>query len=225
MIDMPHDVPLRESVCVCYGGIDSYDIHGLETAQCMSERRRGGEAGVASVVAHRGESLWAKLREDGYRDTRRLIEAALRRSHNLPVEAGYPTHPVDFEWAQRTLASSIGYIIEHVDGFRTTMLLAPIRDFNYAGLRADRDEIVSCQMYLPMPTHGSTTADFFTPLVRHIEDLVLTGKPPYPIERNLLTSGMVIAGVNSLHRGSEVIATPELKIAYQVGKESTFWRE
>jgi hypothetical protein len=180
---------------------------------------------VASVVAYRGESLWAKLREDGYRDTRRLIEAALRRSHNLPVEAGYPTHPVDFEWAQRNLASSIGYIIEHVDGFRTTMLLAPIRDFNYAGLRADRDEIVSCQMYLPMPTHGSTTADFFTPLVRHIEDLVLTGKPPYPIERNLLTSGMVIAGVNSLHRGSEVIATPELKIAYQVGKESTFWRE
>ncbi|XZE19145.1 hypothetical protein SH449x_004455 [Pirellulaceae bacterium SH449] len=225
MIDMPHDVPLRESVCVCYGGIDSYDIHGLETAQCMSERRRGGEAGVASVVAYRGESLWAKLREDGYRDTRRLIEAALRRSHNLPVETGYPTHPVDFEWAQRTLASSIGYIIEHVDGFRTTMLLSPIRDFNYAGLRADRDEIVSCQMYLPMPTHGSTTADFFTPLVRHIEDLVLTGKPPYPIERNLLTSGMVIAGVNSLHRGSEVIATPEMKIAYKVGKDSTFWRE
>lgn len=225
MIDMPHNVPLRESVCVCYGGIDSYDIHGLETAQCMSERRLGGEAGIVSVVAYRGEALWRTLRDDRYRDTRRLIEAAIRRSHNLPVDTGYPSGVVDFEWAVKSLASSIGYIIEHADGFRTTLILAPIQDFNYAGLRSDRDEIVSCQMYLPMPTHGSTTADFFTPLIKHIEDLVLSGKTPYPIERNLLTSGMVIAGVESLHRGSQVVATPDMRIAYQVDGTSTYWRE
>lgn len=225
MLDMPHNVPLRESVCVCYGGIDSYDIHGLETAQCMSERRKGGESGIVSVVAYKGETLWSVLREDRYKDTRRLIESALRRSHNLPVDTGYPSGMVDFDWAARTMPQSIGYIIEHADGFRTTMLLAPIQDFNYAGLRADRDEIISCQMYLPMPTHGSTTADFFTPLIKHIEDLVLTGQPPYPIERNLLTSGMVIAGVESLYRGSQIVPTPEMRIAYQVNKESTFWQE
>ncbi|HEY3395030.1 MAG TPA: hypothetical protein VGK58_20165, partial [Lacipirellulaceae bacterium] len=38
-VDVPHGAPLVESVCVCYGGVDSYDFHGLETAQCMSERR------------------------------------------------------------------------------------------------------------------------------------------------------------------------------------------
>ena len=41
-IDLPHGIPMSESVCVAYGGVDSYDIHALETAQCMSERRRGG---------------------------------------------------------------------------------------------------------------------------------------------------------------------------------------
>ena len=41
-IDIPHDVPMKESVCVAYGGVDSYDFHALETAQCMSERRKGG---------------------------------------------------------------------------------------------------------------------------------------------------------------------------------------
>lgn len=225
MLDMPHNVPLRESVCVCYGGIDSYDIHGLETAQCMSERRKGGESGIISVVAYKGETLWSVLRDDRYKDTRRLIESALRRSHNLPVDTGYPSGVVDFDWAARTMPQSTGYIIEHADGFRTSMILAPIQDFNYAGLRADRDEIISCQMYLPMPTHGSTTADFFTPLIKHIEDLVLTGQPPYPIERNLLTSGMVIAGVESLYRGSQIVPTPEMRIAYQVNKESTFWQE
>ena len=223
-IDMPIDTPLKESVCVCYGRPDSYDFHGLETAQCMSERRKGGEVGVSRMVALRGESLWQTLRNDMYRDTRRLVVAALARSHNLPVETGYPSGPVTFEWAEKTLADSTGYLIEHRDGFKTTMIMAPIRDFNYAGLRADNNEIVSCQMYLPMPTHGSSTADFFNPLARHIETLVNENRAAYPIERTLLTSGMVIGGVNSLFRKSEWIETPELSVKYRVEPESHFWR-
>ena len=49
-VDMPLDGPLVESVCMGYGGVDSYDFHGLETAQCMSERRRGGERGSAGSM-------------------------------------------------------------------------------------------------------------------------------------------------------------------------------
>src|SRR5690606_8593132 len=114
------------------------------------------------------------------------------RSHNLPVESGYPSAPISMEWAMRAMPETLAYFIEHRDGFRTTLFLASIRDFNYAGFRKDTGEIISCQMYLPMPTHGSTTADFFTPLVRHIENMVLENRVPYPAERTLLTSGMVI---------------------------------
>ena len=32
-IDIPYDIPMKESVCVAYGGVDSYDFHALETAQ------------------------------------------------------------------------------------------------------------------------------------------------------------------------------------------------
>ncbi|MFN9641764.1 MAG: hypothetical protein ACK56W_17395 [Pirellula sp.] len=224
-IDMPIDTPLKESVCVCYGRPDSYDFHGLETAQCMSERRKGGEVGISRVVALRRENLWQTLRQEKYKDTRRLIAAALTRSHNLPVDTGYPTAPVTFEWAEKALTDSIGYLIEHRDGFKTTMLMSPIRDFNYAGLRADNDEIVSCQMYLPMPTHGSTTADFFNPLARHIETLVTENQAPYPVERTLLTSGMVIAGVDSLFQESKVIETPEMSVKYSVKPDSYYWQE
>ncbi|MCU0715012.1 MAG: hypothetical protein MUD03_02680 [Pirellula sp.] len=223
-IDMPLDTPLQESVCVCYGGVDSYDIHGLETAQCMSERRKGGEVGVRSVQALRDDALWQTLAGDSYKDTRKLLVSALTRSHNLPVETGYPTAPIDWDWAVKTLAKSIGYIVEHRDGFRTTLLLAPIRDFNYAGLRSDNGEIISCQMYLPMPTHGSTTADFFNPLANHIETLVVEGKTPYPVERTLLTSGMVIAGVESLYQKGKTIETPELAVTYRAKPESAYWR-
>jgi hypothetical protein len=224
-IDMPIDTPLKESVCVCYGGVDSYDFHGLETAQCMSERRRGGEVGIRSVTALRGDAVLETMEKPDREDTRRLFVSALTRSHNLPVEGGFPTAPVSYEWAKATMSGTIAYFMEHRDGFRTTMFLCPIQDFNYAGLRSDNGEIISCQMYLPMPTHGSTTADFFNPLARHIESLMLTGRAPYPVERTLLTSGMVIGGVESLARQGAVYETPEMEVTYRNDGPPTFWRE
>jgi hypothetical protein len=223
-IDMPYGVPLRESVCVAYGGVDSYDFHALETAQCMSERRKGGEAGIRQVHALRNEKLYEHLQSDDRKTTRELFLAALNRSHNLPVEGGYPTDRISMEWARRVLPETTGYFIEHRDGFRTAMFLTGIRDFNYAGQRADTGEIISCQMYLPMPGRGSTTADFFNPLARHIEDLILTNRAPYPVERTLLTSGMVIGGVESLHQGQQPVETPQMAVEYRGPEESLFWR-
>lgn len=221
-LDLPFGAELKESVCVAYGGVDSYDIHALETAQCMSERRKGGEVGVSSVQGLRGETLWSRLEQQDCQLTTKLILSALSRSHNLPVEGGFPTEPPSMAWLRRHSPDSVGYIIEHRDGLRTTMLLTGIRDFNYAGAFSD-GSMLSCQMYLPMPGHGSTTADFFNPLAHHIETLMIERRTPYPIERTLLTSGMVIEGVNSLHRGQELIATPHLKVPYQAPRESTFW--
>jgi len=220
-IDLPVGTRMVESVCVAYGGPDSYDIHGLETAQCMSERRKGGEVGIQRVTALRGEPFWNRVAQRP--ETRRLVESALSRSHNLPVKDGYPTDPVTLNWARRVFPNGWGYFIEHRDGFHTTLAMVDIRDFNYAGL--DRSgRIHSCQMYLPMPTHGSTTADFFNPQIRHIERMVLTGRQPYPVERTLLTSGMTLAGVQSLHRGTPV-ETPEMAVRYSVPNESWFWRD
>ena len=224
-IDVPHGAPMVESVCVAYGGVDSYDFHALETAQCMSERRKGGEVGIQSVHAVRGPKAWELLAAGGRENTRRLIVAALTRSHTLPVKEGYVEDAISIEWAQRMFPKPVVYFIEHRDGFRTTMMLTNIQDFNYAGLRGDTDEIISCQMYLPMPGHSATTADFFHPLVRHIETTVLENRTPYPVERTLLTSGMTLAAVDSLFRGETPVETPEMKVVYEGPKESTFWRE
>ena len=222
-IDMPYDTPLAESVCVAYGGLDSYDFHALETAQCMSERRRGGEVGIRSVQSLRDEECWNAIAS---RDsTSRLVVSALCRSHNLPVENGYPTDRITIDWARGALPSIYGYFIEHLDGFRTAIFMTEIRDFNYAGLRSDTDEIIGCQMMLPMPGSNATTADFFNPLTMHVDEMIVTGKTTYPIERTLLTSGMVIAGVESLHKSGAVIATPTMAIAYKAPRESVLWQQ
>ncbi|MCA9070152.1 MAG: hypothetical protein KDA84_14565 [Planctomycetaceae bacterium] len=220
-IDMPFDVPLSESVCVAYGGVDSYDFHALETAQCMSERRRGGEVGIKRVHAVRGENLWKKLAER--ETTRKLFVSALTRSHHLPVDNGFPTAPVSFEWAREALPNTTGYFIEHRDGFHTAIFLTGIKDFNYAGMRSDTGEIVGCQMMLPMPGSSATMADFFNPLTKHVEDMIVRGTTIYPVERTLLTSGMVIGGVDSLATGERPVETPEMKVVYQGPQESMFW--
>ena len=80
-------------------------------------------------------------------------------------------------------------------------------------------------MYLPMPPRYTTLADFFNPLVNHIEHMVMTGNEPYPVERTLLTSGMTLAGVESLHRGQVKVDTPEMQVAYQPLRGSAFWRK
>src|SRR5262249_29719541 len=161
-----------------------------ETAQCMSERRQGGEVGIAGIHALRGERMWKALAAPDREVTRQLMVAALCRSHNLPVVEGYPSDQVTLEWAQKALPDKLAYFIEHRDHFRTTLFLTSIRDFNYAGFIRDTGEVLSCQMYLPMPTQSATTADFFNPLVRHIETMVIENRAPYPVERTLLTSGM-----------------------------------
>ncbi len=184
-----------------------------------------GAVGIRSVHALRGEPMWEFLAAPNREVTRRLLAAALTRSHMLPVIEGYVEQPISVDWARKARPEMLGYFIEHRDGFRTAMFLANIQDFNYAGIRGDTNEIISCQMYLPMPGHSATTADFFHPLVRHIETLVLENRAPYPVERTLLTSGMTLAAVDSIHNGYTPVDTPEMQVTYKAPRESLFWRE
>lgn len=222
-VEIPLGTPMEESVCICYGGIDSYDIHGLETAQCMSERRAGGEPGVKSVRAIRGPEVWEQLGEKA--NTRRLFLAALARSFTCKGPSSYPCAPPDLNWLKREVKNPVVYYIEHLDGFKTTLFLLSgvVTDFTYAGL-AKNGKIFSCQMYLPMPPAVTTLADFFNPLVNNIEQMLLENAAPYPVERTLLTSGITLFAIESLYRGGKLIETPQLNVAYQAPERSTYWR-
>jgi hypothetical protein len=52
----------------------------------------------------------------------------------------------------------------------------------------------------------------------------MTGKVSHPIERNLLTTGLVAAGMESLAAGQKRIQTPHLAIRYQARRASEFWQ-
>ena len=224
-LEMPLGSRVREAMCMCYGGVDSYDFHGLETLQCMVERRRGGETGVKWVQAYRGENFWKAHQEGVW--PKDLFEASLCRSHTLkPVRAGF-NHVMPSVDEMRTLVKDpVAYRYEHQDGLMCTMILLHglIEDFNFAARLDGQQGIFSTQMYLPMPPGRTTLANFFSPLVNNFEQMYLTGKETYPAERTLLTTGLTAAGVESLFKQQARYETPHLAITYQPPKASTFWR-
>ena len=237
MVEVPLGTPLVESVGVGYGHHGYYDIHTIETAQCMSERRAGGEVGVKSVQAFKNDAVWRLLGER--ESTRKLCLAALNRSQTLaPTQQEYvnttfvePT----VEHLKRVSPFAVAYVFEHLDGFRTTIFhfngtgtafsrdTAALNDFTYAGL-TQRGDVLSTLMFLPMPPTMSTLASFFSPLVNHIEHMVLTGQTSWPIERNYLTTGMTLFAVDSLYADGAKLATPDLRIRYQPTPGPHFWR-
>jgi hypothetical protein len=224
-VEFPDDARPAEAVCVAYGGVDSYDFHALETIQCMVERRAGGENGVEWLQAYRGDAFWEAHHAGVW--SRRLFEAALSRSHTLtPARAGFNhVFPTNDELCE-LVKDPVAYTYAHRDGLRCSMLLMNglVQDFNFAAMLAGHERPFSTQMYLPMPPARTTLANFFSPLVNNIETLFLTGASPYPVERTLLTTGLVEAGVDSLYRKQTRVLTPHLDVCYTAPTASTFWR-
>ena len=224
-LEMPYGASIEEAVCVGYGGVDSYDYHALETLQCMVERRSGGERGVTWLQAYRGDGFWQALQEGVW--SRELFEAALCRSHTLkPARAGFNHHFPTIDEMKKLVTDPYAYVYEHGDGLRCSMVMMSglIEDFNFAARLSGQHDPFSTQMYLPMPPARTSLANFFSPLVNNIEQMFLTGKPSYPVERTLLTTGLTAAGVESLFQGQIRLDTPHLAVTYPAPEASTFWR-
>jgi hypothetical protein len=155
------------------------------------------------------------------------MESSICRSHTLtPARQGFNDVFPALDDMRRLVKDPVAYRYEHEDGLKCTVLLMAglVRDFNFAARLEGRAEPLSTQMYLPMPDGRTTLANFFSPLVNHMEQMFLTGKPAYPVERTLLTTGLTAAGVESLYRNQARVETPHLGIRYQPSKESIFWR-
>jgi hypothetical protein len=224
-IDLPYGAEVDEMLCVGMGGVDSYDFHALETIQCMAERRRDGETGVAAVQGLRGAAVWNAMDAGGWSEggwAPRLFEACLSRSHTLAqpetFSDRYPTPAQMRAWVNEPVA----YRIEYADGTKATMLLMNglVGDFTFAARLRGEPEPLSTLFHLP----PNPNVVYSAALMSKAEETFLTGKTPYPIERTLLTTGLVEACVRSLATGQKRVETPHLAIRYEAPRESTYAR-
>lgn len=225
-VDLPLGAEVEELMCVAFGGVDSYDFHALEVIQCMAERRKGGETGVAAVQALRGEAVWKALAAGSWAAggwNPRLFDACLCRSQTLAQPATYshryPTPAQMREWVRNPAA----YRIEYADGTKATMLLLNglVADFTFAAKLKGQAEPLSTLFYLPPVPNVVYSAA----LMSGAEEMFRTGRAPYPVERTLLTTGLVAAGCQSLGQDQRRLETPHLAVRYDAPRESRFWRD
>lgn len=215
-VELPWGCHIEEAVMVGEnGGDDAMDFHALEAMQCMLERRRGGETGVRSVQALRGEAIWnAGWSVD-------LLAAALSRSDTplgLTVKDGRTQDLIESGELRRLVSQPEAYLVEYRDGLRATMLnvRGALKDFNFAA-RVKGQGIISTQFLLTPEPNVTYSAC----LMNKVVEMFGTGHAPYPIERTLLTSGITEA----CHRsGGKRLETPQLAVTYTPPRESQYCR-
>jgi hypothetical protein len=222
-LELPLGCELEEALMVGAGSSDSSDYHALEAMQCMVERRKGGEAGVKSVQLIEGDAVW-KAGEQG-RWSKELLESALSRSdliEGLTLVDARPQDLVNNGELPKIVKNPAAYFIEHSDGLQTTLLMlnGGVGDFTFAARVKGMSQPQSTQFLLPPPPNVASSAC----LAAKIEEMIETGRPPYPVQRTLLVSGILESCLESKLRNHRLLKTPDLDIRYQAPQGSHFCR-
>ena len=220
-LELPLGCRLEEALMIGIGGSDAMDFHALEAMQCMVERRRGGETGVRAVQLIEGGEVW-RAGNDG-RWSRRLLEAALARSDSrsgIGLSDGRPQDLAHSGELEELAENPSAYFIEYEDVRATLLMLnGAVQEYTFAArLQGEGEEAVSTQFLLP----GQPNVAYSACLMQRAEEMFATGRAPYPVERTLLTSGMLERCLESRLNGHQRQATPELSVCYRAPEASQF---
>jgi hypothetical protein len=173
----------------------------------MVERRKGGEVGVRSAECLQGQAMWDAM--DKGRWSKALLEAAMKL---------VPAHAKGDVREMTAKAKDAGvFLIEYRDGFKAAvaMLNGWVHEgdggaFVFAGKLKDKEKPAACHFYLQQPDPFA----HFAELVKAIDSMVKTGHAPWPVERTLLTTGVLDAVMESKSEKGKKIETPHLAIKY-----------
>jgi hypothetical protein len=199
------------AVQIGYGPFEGYGFHALEGLQCMVERRKFADVsplqGVAAVTCHSGKAMWDAFDSQPWAGP--LLEAGNKLILN---------HAAGDMRALTAKHKEGGvFEIEYRDGFRAfvAMLNGWVQEFEgtgfiFAGQLKGQEKPAVCQFYLQQPDPYA----HFAELTRAIDSMMRTSHAPYPVERTLLTTGILDAVMTSKFEGGKRIETPHLDIKY-----------
>src|SRR5262249_10619192 len=189
-LKLPLGCELAEVVQVGYGPFEGYGFHALEGLHCMVERRKGGGTGVRAVQCLQGEAMWEALDRGHW--SKAVLEAALAR---------VPAHAAGDYRAATAKAPDAGvFLIDYRDGLRAAVVMmngwAHEGDggaFTFACRRKGQAKPDATHFYLQQPDPFA----HFAYLVKAIDSMMQTNHAPYPVERTLLTTGILDAVMTS----------------------------
>jgi hypothetical protein len=209
-VTLPFGAKLEASVAVGYSGLDVYGFHTLDVMQSILERR--------APFANKNERDGSTPSEKGVRWVQSLPVSELDRLIKEAV--------IDPEVLDAGLASSKTnrqavldappedgaiFLVQYRDG-----LLAP------ALMLAGKAQAISMAFKVGRVVSATRAEERVDPryphfafLLKGIEQMYLTGRPAYPVERTVLASGVLDAALTSRHNGGQRVETPHLAIEYQ----------
>lgn len=196
-----------EALSVGYGGTEAYGFHALEGLQCMVERRRGGETGVRNVRYVGEEDVW-KAADQGLWSWELLLAA-------LSCSDDPKRHNLTEQQVKDRTRKPEAFLVEYRDGLRGTMIMLHglADEFLFAAKLKNREIPAATLFHL----QDGRPFGHFGRLCQAIEKMMLSGKPTYPVERTLLTTGILDRAMQSRFLQGKKLETPELDFGYVVG--------
>jgi hypothetical protein len=196
-ISVPTGSEIEAAVGIGYSGLDIYGSHALEFFQCHVENRREAETGVEWVQCLEGEAVW-KAMDDGI-VRRDVFEAALEQ---VPHQKGDARQSKD-----ATL-----FLFQYNDGLLGAVFMLP--QFASGTSVAVKLKGQSHVLATRFDERTEPRHPHFAWLLKGIERMIHTGQAAYPVERTLLTSGILDRALTSRVEQHRKLLTPELKISY-----------
>ncbi|WP_020472573.1 hypothetical protein [Zavarzinella formosa] len=220
-IEIPLGKKINEAMVVGPGELEIYGIHQLEPLQAMVERRTDGQQGVKRVEYLEGEAVWKA--GDDKRWSWELLESCLGRSQSRNVgdpkeNCKHFTSPPAWGYS---LPSPRAFLIEYRDGLKATVLQLDghVSDMTFAAHVDGEKKPASTLFWLPPPPGAA----FLEALAIHAETMMDTGKSPLPVERTMLTGG-ILDWVLESRVQKKPLETPDLDVTYSPPKDSGFMR-
>lgn len=201
-VDLGKGRAVKEIVVTSYHRLDSYGFHGLEALQCLAERRKGGETGVKRVRCLEGDAVWKAMDRGEF--SAELLEKAVAKFQDRPLPAGkkireLPKKPALFQ-------------IEYNDGLKASVVTLDNGLAEWAAAWNYQDGPGPAFLFRLQEEHPFA---HFSHLLKGVEQMMHTGKPTWPTERTLMTSGLLDALLTSKSFGGGWLETPVLNIQYQ----------
>lgn len=196
---LPWGAKVDACLGIGYSGRDIYGFHTLDYLQAILERRENSERGVRWVQCMPGLSI-PQMIQNGTLDGE-MLDAGLRASQTN---------------REQLLSASLDdcdlFMMQYDDGLVAPVLMLPgIASAISATYRIPGQKPTAIRVEeRPEPRYPH-----FAYLLKGIERMIHSGQPSYPVERTLLTSGMLDRLLTSRVRGGQRLETPELAIRYQ----------
>ena len=197
-VTVPMNCEIEAAVGIGYSDLDSYGFHALDSFQCFVERRRGAETGVKWVQCLQGAAMWKPL-DDGV-ISKETFDAALALACEQPDRI-------------RENDQSMLFLFQYNDGLLgAVFMLSEVAGATSVAvkLKGQRRPLATRFEERTEPRHPH-----FAYLLKGIERMIHIGCPSYPVERTLLSGGILDRSLTSLTQQHEKLMTPELAIRYR----------